>query len=94
MLKREPMQVSSEELDDNTELEQAKEVLRDEYSQAQDDNDRVSESKSSDSKIKEVSSEDEGSPGNNKRWPPTPKPTKDIHLPLIFKLKGYLIQYH
>ena len=44
MLKREPMQ-SSEELDDNTELEQAKEVLRNEYSQAQDDNDRMSESK-------------------------------------------------
>ncbi len=46
MLKREPLQVSAEELSDNTELEQAKEVLRDEYSQAQDeDNDRVSETK-------------------------------------------------
>jgi len=35
--KREPVQVSSEEIDDNTELEQQKELLRNELTQEQEE---------------------------------------------------------
>ena len=37
MPKREPLQVSSEELDDNTEMEQAKELMRNEWSDSKEE---------------------------------------------------------
>ena len=46
--KREPLQVSSEELDDNSELEQAKELLRNELSEDNKEESRPEEKVSTD----------------------------------------------